>query len=333
MTSSWFAAYLYYARPWDPLIIEAVAPFIDQVLADQLADHYFYIRYWERGPHIRLRFKGDPEKMEHELKPRLEAWFHTWFKQNPSTRPEWMTGREGYFPNNSIQYLPYEPETVRYGGEHGLPIAERQFELSTRTVLTIMRESEDWDYDAALGSAIQLHIIFLHSLGLSLDALKRFSDMVCHAWTGRAYDHDENTTQEEHRERIAEIHAAFAETFEQQKPMLVNFCGSLWEGLEQQVEFEQHHFQQWRTDMTEYGQELIRTWKAGNLALYPSTLLDACRGGNENDLVDLWLILESFIHMTNNRLGILNQDEAFLGYLIKNSLDALSTGQTNEEQA
>ena len=38
------------------------------------------------------------------------------------------------------------------------------------------------------------------------------------------------------------------------------------------------------------------------------------------ELTRLWPILESYTHMTNNRLGVLNRDEAFLGYLIENTM-------------
>jgi hypothetical protein len=38
----------------------------------------------------------------------------------------------------------------------------------------------------------------------------------------------------------------------------------------------------------------------------------------------LWPIFESYVHMTNNRLGILNRDESYLGYLMQQSLTALS---------
>ena len=33
----------------------------------------------------------------------------------------------------------------------------------------------------------------------------------------------------------------------------------------------------------------------------------------------LWPVLESYVHMTNNRLGILNKDEPFIAYFIKES--------------
>ena len=84
---TWLAVYLYYAEPWEKLLTEAVKPFAEQVISEGLADHYFYIRYWERGPHIRLRFMGDPDTLEGQVKPRLEQHFNAWMAANPSDRP------------------------------------------------------------------------------------------------------------------------------------------------------------------------------------------------------------------------------------------------------
>ncbi|MGB5931124.1 MAG: lantibiotic dehydratase C-terminal domain-containing protein, partial [Cyclobacteriaceae bacterium] len=38
---------------------------------------------------------------------------------------------------------------------------------------------------------------------------------------------------------------------------------------------------------------------------------------------DRWRIYDSYVHMTNNRLGIQNRDEAYLAYLIKKCLDIM----------
>ena len=55
----WLAAYLYYSGNWEKFLTNSVKPFVEDILDRKLAEQYFFIRYWERGPHIRLRFKGD----------------------------------------------------------------------------------------------------------------------------------------------------------------------------------------------------------------------------------------------------------------------------------
>ena len=101
----WFAVYLYYAEPWDELLINAVRPFVNEMMNAKLADQYFFIRYWEKGPHIRLRFKGIPEKLNHEIRPRLIRHFENYYNSKPSQRidPEWTRNLpidQKWFPNN-----------------------------------------------------------------------------------------------------------------------------------------------------------------------------------------------------------------------------------------
>ena len=57
------------------------------------------------------------------------------------------------------------------------------------------------------------------------------------------------------------------------------------------------------------GQLVLPNWRAG---LYSETI--------SPEQQQRWAIYDSYIHMTNNRLGILNRDEGYLGYLIKEGL-------------
>ena len=69
--NKWLAAYLYYSEPWEKLLSDAVLPFIDTMMAIPGVDHYFFIRYWEKGPHIRLRFKGEKQVLEQKVTPAI----------------------------------------------------------------------------------------------------------------------------------------------------------------------------------------------------------------------------------------------------------------------
>lgn len=41
------------------------------------------------------------------------------------------------------------------------------------------------------------------------------------------------------------------------------------------------------------------------------------------DRYERWLIYDSYVHMTNNRSGVLNRDEGYLGYLMAKSVELL----------
>ena len=241
---SWLASYLYCSEPWEEILSGAVKPFVDEVLANEWAENYFFIRYWERGPHIRLRFYGDTQIMEREIKPRLIKHFEDWFAAHPTEReePEWakkLPPDEAWYPNDSVQFIEYEPETERYGGPVGIGIAEQQFRVSSDAILTAISESDGWSYDRALGLAIQMHLGFVHAFDMDIKTLQAFFRLVARGWMPRAYYYTTETTKEEHAAKTAEALEAFEKTFASQKEMLTGFCETLWEALGEGVEFGQ----------------------------------------------------------------------------------------------
>ena len=322
---SWLAAYLFYTEPWEAILTDALQPFVARTLQRGLADQYFFIRYWERGPHLRLRFYGDTQILETKLKPELTAHFNDYMASHPTKREAWAEEaavKGDWYPNNSVQYITYEAEVARYGGEAGMPIGEKQFQASSNAVLAAIEESETWDYERALGAAIQLHLTFAHALDMTLEELTTFFELVGESWLPRAYSYEEKTTAEEHAAKRAETLKAFESTFSEQREMLGSFVQTLWQALNDNVVFEQEWLNTWHTDMAAVGEELQRVFKAGDLRL--DMYKNAVRKHWEKAEPKLpWPILESYVHMTNNRLGILNMDEAFLGYLIKETVAAL----------
>ena len=88
----WLAAYLYYAEPWVDVLVKGLKPFVQDVLEAGRARQFFFIRYWERGPHIRLRFRGDRVELEEKVRPALVRYFEQYYLDHPSKRndPEWL---------------------------------------------------------------------------------------------------------------------------------------------------------------------------------------------------------------------------------------------------
>lgn len=321
---TWLAAYLYYGEPWEPFLIETVKPFVDKIMENQWAHQFFFIRYWERGPHIRLRFKGNAETMEKQVKPQLDDHFLKSFREHPGKRetPEYvetLPPEQQWFPNNSVQYIDYEPEVERYGGPTGILIAENQFQASSRTVFSVIEESGDWDYDRALGAAIQLHLGFAFAMGMDLVETGEFFTQISQTWFSRAYGYTPDTPKDEIKERQEITLKAFEENFQRQKTTLVPYHQTLWSAFTEEAEFEQEWLNRWLAHMTSVKNELL-TAQEQNALVIPQWFKPEPGRKTPEDRQHLWPILESYIHMTNNRLGILNRDEAYLGYLIKESL-------------
>lgn len=325
---SWLATYLYYNEPWDKFIVEAVNPFAKKIMSEGIAEQYFFIRYWERGPHIRLRFFGDTEKMMEKIKPQIDSYFADYFKKNPSKdiKADWMDQLpedQKWYPNNSVQYIEYEPETERYGGPDAILVAEKQFQASSNAILAIMSESEEWSYEKAMGSAIQLHLSFAYAVGMNLEEVKYFYDLIFRSWFHRAYyNYERNLSEDEMKRRSDITMKAFEDNFIKQKDFLVATHKTLWDAFNGEVEFEQDWLNNWIVEMKKIDSALSELQKQGKFII-PRYFDKTVPGGIRENMYEKMTVYESYIHMTNNRIGILNRDEAFLGYLIKKSVAEL----------
>lgn len=326
--ASWLSAYLYYGKPWDAFLPEAIFPFATEAISDELAEQFFFIRFSERGPHVRLRFKGNKDVLEDKLKPRLEAFFLDYFGRYPSKRVEPSGSNdlgpsEPWYPNNSIQYVRYEPEIDRYGGAQGILIAEKQFEVSSRTVLLILKEAQKWNYERALGAAIQLHLAFAWGLGMSLVETASFFSQVCRNWF-RAALASVNVvadSDQEHKGKI--VSKVFEKSFDAQETVLVPLHQELWNAFHGGVGLEVEWMHWWIEETKKIANQLEECREARQLVTPAWFKPDLTIPVAESRQM-LWPILESYVHMTNNRLGILNQDEAFLGYLMSRSLECIA---------
>jgi thiopeptide-type bacteriocin biosynthesis protein len=322
--TKWLSMYVFYTGDYENLLKTIIRKFVEEKILHNLTDQFFFIRYWEKGPHLRLRFKGNGENLNNYIKPELEALIKKFLLENPSEALEAdLKGDNDLLPNNSIYYFEYEPETERYGGTAGVIISEKQFAASSTAVLSVIAEEEVWDYDKAMGVAIQMHLSFAHSFGMNLKEASHFYSGIFQAWLYLAYEW-KNLSRDEHLKKHKIVLDAFEDQFAKQAGGLVPFHKEVWNALESGEEFEERWINKWIHDMHSIYSE-ITTAQKNSLLTFPedATIPDIWNVPAETKR--LWFILSSYVHMTNNRLGILNRDEAFLGYLIKRSLEVLSS--------
>jgi len=299
----WRSLHLHHGLPIEPLLIQGLAPFIQEYVSKGQIHSWFFVRYNARGHHLRLRFKGPHAN----LQEKAATWFTNYMQQHPSRETQWLDHvPEDLLPNNSIHAVPYIPEITRYGGVSALPIAEDQFCLSSRVTLCIMSQTGRWDYSRALGSAVQLHLCGAHAMGLSLAEMRRFFAGISQDWLVRAYDWNPQTPKETHLRLQAETRSKFISAFERHKDRLVSHSKALWQALASNPHFEEAWLNDWIRGMADVGMRLSRVFPASALPEDTPT---------QNGRISA--IHESLVHMTNNRLGILNCDEAYLGFLLE----------------
>jgi thiopeptide-type bacteriocin biosynthesis protein len=139
----------------DALLRDALAPAIDAAIANGLADSWFFIRYGDPDWHVRLRFRGDPQRLTGELLPFLHQALAPAVERGLVWR---------------IQLDTYEREVERYGGPAGIALAEELFAADSEACLAIIAACEgDAGADAAWRLSLRGIDQLLDDLGLSLE--------------------------------------------------------------------------------------------------------------------------------------------------------------------
>lgn len=330
---TWLSVQLYYNEPWEDFLQKAVEPYVNTAIQTGIAHQYFFIRYWEKGPHIRLRLKGNAEMVNTILKPNLEEHFTHYFESKPSRRiepnyPPNFSSDLKWHPNNSIGYNEYQPELNRFGGKIGTQLSERQFMLSSKVILEFIKiKGKSWSYDDAMGAAIKLHLSFIHAAGFDLDSSIQFFDFFTKNWLPYTFKNiEEQLNKEDFNIQSGLSIDAFEKAFSNQREVLIPFHVSLWEALGSNDEFEESILNYWVTENLEIISELTGNFKEGNLTLRAQPHSYPVKPANHNNEL-VWSILADYIHLTNNRLGILNRDESYLSFIMMRCLEEIKKNE------
>ncbi|WFB05871.1 thiopeptide-type bacteriocin biosynthesis protein [Streptomyces sp. LX-29] len=145
-TETWHSYHLFLhssTEDTDRFLTEDVAPLLDGLVASGDATRWFFIRYGEDGPHLRIRVSGLGTGAAAELPDALARAA----AERPAVAGPWPT-RHG-----EVRAVAYVPETHRYGGPRALPTAERVFTHSSRVAVAALR-----DLDRRSGSAGRLTV-------------------------------------------------------------------------------------------------------------------------------------------------------------------------------
>jgi thiopeptide-type bacteriocin biosynthesis protein len=146
----WLAAHLGVAG--DPLaadadrvILDLIAPLAEKALAEGHIQRFFFLRYHDGTPHVRFRLLGRNDRLEAEIRPRIEAW-----------------SAAGSIA--SLAWIAYEPETERYGGPSGMRLAEHFFHHSSLAAIALLRRAAAGGRAALLGKGLLAAVVLLHTM-------------------------------------------------------------------------------------------------------------------------------------------------------------------------
>lgn len=267
MEHTWLSAHIFYTGHPHLLLNDLVSP-----LLEHTGYSAFFIRYWENGPHIRLRMQVEDDEIN-RVKILLADHCSSFFARYPALHR-----------HDALQFIPYQPEVQRYGNAQSLPWAERQFMASSVYVLQHLRNTPSWDDSVALPHAIRLNMALLFSLQEDQDFTLHCCRSFIKAWMPRLFDPAKDAlAQEQHYTTLMQSR------FDPHAAALTSATASLWESMEQ--------------GKAEPALQTFIRHNAEIFSQYRRIGFDPNRYAG---------IIGSFMHMGHNRLGVSNLDEAYI---------------------
>jgi thiopeptide-type bacteriocin biosynthesis protein len=299
--TGWLSVYLFYKGPLDEILRQLIGPFINEVYGHYI-NQYFFIRYYENGPHIRLRLKGDKLTLEKTTKSKLIQATNEYF----STAP--------YVKNGSVQIVPYEPELDRYGGRIGTAIAEKMFQVSSAIVLQILSLKE-WNFQKAVGASLQLNLIQLFLFFEDKTEIKKFVEFEHQNWLQLSIGIKEDNEFESNYLVSEQVLA-----YKKQSGYIKEALHNIWTRLENDVPFGDKNMDEWKKSIN----EIFVEFKFYQTEIISQSTMISSKSSDSSDFnLRKWFIIASYLHMTNNRLGLLYKDECYTYYILKNILSDL----------
>jgi len=157
-----------YGATADRVLAGLVEPLVQQLTREGVLSGFFFIRYRDPDPHVRVRLLA-PEIAHRDIVSTSEA-----------ARIEFNRTNRGQVSVSRLRLEPYRPEVERYGGSGGVRISERLFETSSRLVLNLLPAllRSNGDIELRLGHGVLSVSILLGSLlaQVSEDQVRRFLD-------------------------------------------------------------------------------------------------------------------------------------------------------------
>lgn len=289
----WRAYHLFYHQDLDRLLLEMVDPLVTALLAEGRIDRFFFVRYNLGGPHVRLRWRtvGEPATAERSLASAAAAFF----ARAPSTET---------LPAEAVHRL----NRAVLGVD---PLARPDDDVvqpdNSWRAFPVGLEVERYGGASRLAGSLDL---FAASSVRALELLGELGSLSA----GQA--------QTRFVVLLVQLAAAFAGSERELYDLAgygVRFMGSPFQRCVEQAE---GLFARRREALTEV---VARALAAD--ALRDEPLVDAVRRFAPT-IADLepakrWRIAASHLHMTANRLGLLNADEVYLSRIAERAVRLL----------
>ncbi|HEU5227272.1 MAG TPA: thiopeptide-type bacteriocin biosynthesis protein [Ktedonobacteraceae bacterium] len=320
----WISAHLFYHQDLRVVLTDCVRPLIDTLRAEESIKRFFFIRYWQGGPHIRLRLlptnQTGRERIQQKLEQHVSKFLTAYPAMQQMQEEEYRQAAVHFsrfeygqpddtplYPNNSLQYIPYVPEYHRYGGRAAMPIVERHFMESSEVVLDLLGQTMTHNQRTGL------------ALSMMLSGLSQYTDEPNEL--AKLFESYFRWSRPVFGDRQAAYTEQFGMQYQKQDQRLQKLVVQVLSPQGNDRNQENSLLSAWARSLSTLKQALCQ--QALQTDAPHRRLKEHAPLFSETHPQSLPGILLSCLHMHNNRLGISLFDEAYLAFLLYKSLSAL----------
>lgn len=246
------------------------------------------------------------DEVQYKLKKTVKFFFIRYFENgyhirlrlllSPEESPLFRPLLTHHISDSGIKIIlkeaQYIPETERYGNSDTIVYAENQFYASSCFVLNQLTENIPLTVSERYSIALNTHLAFFKGMGLSSEYSLQLCDKFVESWLPIPVSFDANE-KEQYKESLL---SAFQRQFDLYKDSLYKNAINFWNLAD--------------TSRDPVTLQFIETNREVNKK-YTDSYLPA-------EAIDEALL--SFIHMTNNRIGIINSEESYLLFLVRQTI-------------
>ena len=319
----WLSLHVFYAANANPVLVHCVRPLVRRLREQGLLRSWFFIRYWLEGPHVRLRLlpadaaaagrvaaiaeqaiadflRRRPALYEEDRNSSGDMYKNMFLAEYSQDRWDELYGADGEMPfrdNNSLAHIPYERELARYGGPEGMTLAEWHFEQSSELVVTLLETTNVHVRTVLLGQAAQLTAALCFAFLRDEEAVARFLVRYRTMW------------ETSYQEPSDAQHERFDRSYARMRDRLVDRVRHVRDSVRGEPDAAPTALERsWLAHCGDLREKVLALSGAGLLAFRDGTVPDP-----EDALA---IVLSSYVHMTNNRLGVSILDEIYLSYVL-----------------
>jgi thiopeptide-type bacteriocin biosynthesis protein len=296
----WRALHVYVhdgAAQMEQLLTATIYPWVVAARDRGAVKSWFMVRYWEGGPHLRVRLRDADDAAVADLRDQVTAFLREQPVADPpldpvayyraAAGPGATLDQPPWHADHSVVDYPYIPETTRYGGPHGMAVCEDEFAASSEIAVATIRAAPS--RSKRLRAAADLLLASVWATGMS--------------WPGtvewlRGYACSWGTVTEAPPVDVASLRRAAEAAYLRDEQRWLSHRARVREA----IGVPHTAVGTWYARQEATWARLTGLHRAGDLTIPPVA------------------VFQSLVHMTHNRLGLRLDEEAYLAWLLSMTL-------------